>query len=60
MTSSRTRTTVTVRHDDPVPRSRRKNNSNVLIAAGLILLALFLVARSHRSAPQPQRVVYPR
>jgi hypothetical protein len=55
--SSRVRTTVTVREDNPVPRRRSKKKESSVAVVILILIALFLLARTNRPhGPQPQGV----
>jgi hypothetical protein len=55
--AKRIRTTVTVREDDPVPRSRRKKKqSSVLVIIILVLIGLFVLSRTRQGGgfrPQP-------
>ncbi len=47
----RTRTPITDREDDPVPRSRHKKKSDVIVIVFvLIVLALFVISRTRRIA----------
>jgi hypothetical protein len=47
--SRRTRTAITVRKDDPVPRRHRKKKSDaIVIVFVLIVLALFVLSRTQR------------
>jgi hypothetical protein len=49
MTTSRVRTTVTVRSDNPVPRRRsKKKESSVVLVVALIIIGALPVSRSNR------------
>lgn len=57
----RTRTTVTVREDDPVPRNRsvKRKTNTIWIVLVAVLLGLYLLSRNHGSdalRPQPAAV----
>ena len=62
MTTSRVRTTVTVRSDNPVPRRRsKKKDSSIVLIVVLIIIGALLLSRGNRPhGPQPQRVSVPR
>ncbi len=56
MASSRTRVTTTIRHDNPVPRKRRKKSNAAVIAIIVLLGLAFLLARTNqRSGTQRAR-----
>jgi len=62
MTTSRVRTTVTVRSDNPLPRRRsKKKESSVGLVVVLIIVGALLLSRGNRPhGPQPQRMSVPR